>query len=141
MNEELRSKLFNLFSDHAIKMVGEYLSMARKVTFLVGDDDFKTAEKILVLQGIVDDMLPEEWSGFHSKWKRHLIKNKIDRSVVTRSEGGQGWWADHVCSWRNLPGFYSILDPVSQSLRSNKLFVIDVPKELGDKILILGFVP
>ena len=137
MNEELRLKLFNLFSAHALKICKEYLG-----------GDYNAFEYIAL------DMESIEWNSFNAKWKRHLIKNKINRIFVEHSflsdrydDVYKSFGFDEISKkadaayYRDIPGFYSILDPVSQADRSRKNFVLDIPKELGDKILILGFVP
>ena len=124
MNEELRVKLFNLFSDHALKMGKEYL-----------DGDYNDFEDLAI------DMEKGEYSSLCAKWKRRLIKNKINRTPAPSWEQVKDSFHDETASWRNIPGFYSIQDPVAFTDRSRKLFVLDIPKELGDKILILGFVP
>jgi hypothetical protein len=73
----------------------------------------------------------EEWKSFHSKWKRYLVRNKIERIAVD-------WERPQKI---DRPSFYCITDPIDTSNRSAKQFCLYVPAELGDKIIVLGGTP
>lgn len=79
-----------------------------------------------------------DWKRFHSAWKRLLLRNGITRH---RAAGRPSQEDNPACPWREVPGHYSISDPLNGSQRSREPFVLDVPRELGDKILVLGTIP
>jgi hypothetical protein len=132
--KSLREKLFNIFEGLALKMG-------------------KAGDTYFSFEDFATDMENYEWTLFHAKWKRRLTKNEIKRtstSLAAANLTGKplnalanlAWPAVEVdVPWRNIPGYYSILDPVSISDRSRKCFILDVPTNLAEKILVLGDLP
>jgi hypothetical protein len=121
--KSLREKLFEIFNERALKMSA------------AGDD-------YVNFEDFATDMESYEWTLFHAKWKRLLTKNEIKRTGYTSPgtgfSGVPGLPIGVDVPWRNIPGCYSIFDPVSLS---KKRFILDVPTNLAEKILILGDLP
>jgi hypothetical protein len=115
--KSLREKLFEIFNERALKM---------------------SKDSLWCMESF-------EWTLFHAKWKRLLTNNEIKRTGYTSpGTGFSGVPGNNPrvdVPWRNIPGCYSIFDPVSLSKRSRKCFILDVPTNLAEKILILGDLP
>lgn len=116
--ERLRLKLFDIFEACAVNRTGE-------------------ADYSSNFEDIAIDMEPNEWRSFCSKWDRYLKKLGVIRTPELKPGPGQS--PIFSVPFRKIPGFYSILDPLS--VRYKKLFALDIPIEVGDRILVLGQLP
>ena len=123
--EHLRLKLFDIFEACAVNRTGE-------------------ADYSSNFEDIAIDMEPNEWKSFCSKWNRYLKKLGVIRVAsppprTFLSGSFINGPPKSALPHRKIPGFYSILDPVS--VGSKKLFALDIPREVGDTILVLGQLP
>lgn len=126
---ELRQKLFEIILNSVIKE-------AQKISKVRASPHDAFDEAIY-------DLEPFEWTQLHTRWKAKLKKLGIARVAtkvvlklpILREK------ARITLPGRNIPGFYSIIDPLTTSERARTICLIDVPIELGDKILVLGELP
>ena len=128
--DKIRLKIFDIFR----KQVEEWAKSGS--AWKKGYKSFGDADILFLLTS-------QEWNRLHSKWKRYLTKQKIQRSKVNsvpeNSHAHYFILNNPYCSWRNLAGFYSITDPLNS--RTLDPFVLDIPRDLGDKILVLNSIP
>lgn len=120
--DKIRLKIFKIFR----KQVEEWAKSGS--AWKKGYRSFGDADILFLLTS-------QEWNRLHSKWKRYLTKQKIQRSKINSAPENSYAY----CSWRNLAGFYSITDPLNS--RTLDPFVLDIPRDLGDKILLLNNIP
>ena len=142
----LREKLFDIIWDSVIKE-------AQKISKIpVGPND--------ALDGALYDLEPCEWTQLHTRWKARLKKLGITRTNCNQSyqpcQAHAAFIRSAGCTHplvrrhekeymtmpgRNIPGFYSIIDPITTSVRARTICFLDLPTELGDKILFFGEFP
>lgn len=140
MNQEdqIRLKLYEIVKSHAA-------SMAEKISINKLIVPYGYSPKGQSLAYIVSHIKAAGWTQFHSKWKRYLNRVEIKRHIANLYF--KGTYTDVPidpsvwCGWRNIPGFYSIADPLNYTNRTLDAFVLDIPRELGDKILLLNNMP
>jgi len=111
------------------------------------------------LATILHHMYQEERNRFDSRWKSHLRRLGVTRASISRrtelrlletvplrvfsTTGGYvpaptNYTLESECSWRNLPGFYSIKDPIYLESQAKKQYILDIPREVGLRLLVLG---
>jgi len=132
VSKELKQKLFDILLERVAKM-------ALDVVKHPGHRNNHEAIRQFSLE-----MSSSEWARFHSKWKSLLKRMGINRMVVRHfgSRGNAGVLKMRMDNnERNIPGFYSILDPISISYRGRSAHILDIPRDLGEKILVLGGLP
>ena len=143
----LREKLFEIIWDSVIKE-------AQKISkYPVGPND--------ALDDAIYELEPCEWTQLHTRWKARLKRLGITRtSCKYLHKSHMSYYAflyaknilggrlpesdtkEYMTSpGRNIPGFYSIIDPITTSARARTICCLDLPTELGDKILFLGEFP
>lgn len=158
---ELRKKLFEIFLNSVIKE-------AQKISKVRASPQDAFDEAIYDLEPFEWTQLHTRWK---AKLKRlgitrttckylrstHFMDEPRTNSVATllwlKGKGykiwvnagnrnqSQGSLARITLPGRNIPGFYSIVDPITTSERARTICFIDLPTELGDKILVLGELP
>lgn len=129
---ELRKKLFEIFLNSVIKEA-QKISKVR----VSPQDAFDEA---------LYDLEPCEWTQLHTKWKTKLKRLGIARITTKMKPSHQSFMMilseqEYTLPGRNIPSFYSIVDPLTTSERARTICFIDVSIELGDKILVLGELP
>lgn len=134
---ELRKKLFEIFLNSVIKE-------AQKISKVRASPQDAFDEALY-------DLEPCEWTQLHTKWKTKLKRLGITRITTKMKPSDHEVWKtlqsakrmqlQCALPGRNIPGFYSIIDPLTTSERARTICFIDVPTELGDKILVLGELP
>jgi len=125
----LREKLFEIMLDSVIKE-------AQKISKLpVGPYD--------AFDEAIYDLEPCEWTQLHSRWKARLKRLGIARTNCKYLHKSHMSDTKEYMTLpgRNIPGFYSIIDPITTSERARTICFIDVPTELGNKVLVLGELP
>ena len=127
----LREKLFDIIWDSVIKE-------AQKISKIpVGPND--------ALDGALYDLEPCEWTQLHTRWKARLKKLGITRTnckMIALQPRHMSVTKEYMTlPGRNIPGFYSIIDPITTSVRARTICFLDLPTELGDKILFFGEFP
>ena len=127
----LREKLFEIIWDSVIKE-------AQKISKIpVGPND--------ALDDAIYDLEPCEWTQLHTRWKARLKRLGITRTRTNCKYLHKSHMSDTkeymTMPGRNIPGFYSIIDPITTSVRARTICFLDLPTELGDKILFFGEFP
>ena len=128
----------------------EMNALREKLFEIIWDSVIKEAQKISkypfgpcdALDNATYYLEPCEWTQLLSRWKARLKRLGITRTscknlhkIWLSAEGSM------TLPGRNIPGFYSIIDPITTSARARKFCCLDLPTELGDKILFLGEFP
>lgn len=128
--ENLRRRLFDIIKQHAVSRTGkEHFS-----------SNLTTIKSVMTMK---------EWNSFCSKWNRYLKKLGV---IMVKNPGPPTFLSGSFINGppksllphRNIPGFYSVLDPVSFPVSVYDPAVpiaLDIPREVGDTILVLGQLP
>ena len=131
---ELREKLFEIILDSVIKEAVKASHLGSQILLRGPHDAFDQA---------IYDLMPCEWTKLSTRWKARLKRLGITRTTCKylRSTSFMDEPRTNTLPGRNLPGFYSIIDPLTTSERARNICFLDLPTELGDKILVLGEFP
>ena len=135
-------------------------ALREKLFDIIWDSIIKEAQKISKSVESVDDLEPCEWTQLHTRWKARLKKLGITRTNCNQSyqpcQAHAAFIRSAGCTHplvrrhekeymtmpgRNIPGFYSIIDPITTSVRARTICFLDLPTEIGDKILFFGEFP
>ena len=120
-------------------------ALREKLFDIIWDSIIKEAQKISKSVESVDDLEPCEWTQLHTRWKARLKKLGITRTnckMIALQPRHMSVTKEYMTlPGRNIPGFYSIIDPITTSVRARTICFLDLPTELGDKILFFGEFP
>jgi len=123
----LREKLFEIIWDSVIKE-------AQKISKYAAEH---AALDVAIYYLEPCYLEPCEWTQLHTRWKARLKRLGITRTSCKYLSAEESM----TLPGRNIPGFYSIIDPITTSARARTICCLDLPTELGDKILFLGEFP
>ena len=120
-------------------------ALREKLFDIIWDSIIKEAQKISKSVESVDDLEPCEWTQLHTRWKARLKKLGITRTnckMIALQPRHMSVTKEYMTlPGRNIPGFYSIIDPITTSVRARTICFLDLPTEIGDKILFFGEFP
>ena len=130
----LREKLFEIMLDSVIKEAVKASHLGSQILLRGPYDAFDEA---------IYDLMPCEWTQLHSRWKARLKRLGITRTncKYLHKSHMSDTKESMTLPGRNIPGFYSIIDPITTSERARTICFLDLPTELGDKVLVLGELP